>query len=84
MVRLENRERIAVEPGANMPSSETEPNLDFQFDDEEERIFMEMVDASEAFSPSSSQEAAIETIQRPGKSIDSSSSAEKEWKSTRK
>lgn len=66
-----------------MPSSETEPNLDFQFDDEEERIFMEMVDANEAFSPSSSQEA-IETVPRPSKSIYSSSSAEEEWKSTRK
>lgn len=70
---METRGRASVEPDANMPSSEMEPHRDtFQYDDEEERILMQMANENEEAPPSPGLEAAMEKSQRPSKPIEQS------------
>lgn len=72
---METRGRAPVELDANMPSSEMEPHLDtFQYDDEEERILMQMANENEEAPPSPGLEAAMEKSQRPSKPIEQSHS----------
>ena len=54
-----------------MPSSATEPHLDtFPYDDEDERILMQMAEENEEDPPSSVLEAAIENSQRFSRPIE--------------
>ena len=64
-------DKASVRPEANMPSSATEPHLDtFPYDDEDERILMQMAEENEGDPPSSVLEAAIENSQRFSRPIE--------------
>lgn len=79
---MENEDTVQVNLGGNIPSLEIEPLTIYQFDDEEERIFMEMADENEALHFSSSQEEETNTDRRLGQPIHSSGSVENTWETT--